>query len=110
MVDVYICPSCDNEVVVGESCVVCSNRAKLAEKRMRSKANKSKVKAKKSTRKPWEQDEMYDGLDLPDDDFDYDEFTKKEFSKIPHHQIGIAWYWWLTAICVFIVMFFFWVF
>lgn len=39
-----------------------------------------------------------DGLDLPDDEFDYDEFVDREFSETPHRRIRIKWYWWLTAV------------
>ena len=44
----------------------------------------------------WRADSM-DGLDLPDADFDYDEFVRREFSpgiKPP----GMKLVWWITAI------------
>ena len=37
-------------------------------------------------------------LGLPDDNFDYDEFTKREFggaSKVKPH--GMRWLWWIVA-------------
>jgi len=40
------------------------------------------------------------GLDLPDEEFNYEEFVKREFgggkkNPIPH---GIHWFWWIVAI------------
>ena len=47
---------------------------------------------------------MYDALDLPDEDFDYDEFVAKEFGHKPHRKIGIKWYWWVTAIVLLVLI------
>jgi hypothetical protein len=48
----------------------------------------------------WRQDaESYDGLDLPDESFDYDEFVQREFSS-PIKPAGIKTIWWVTAILV----------
>ena len=45
----------------------------------------------------WREDAAsYDGLDLPDE-FDYEEFTRKEFGMSPK-PTGISWAWWVTAI------------
>jgi hypothetical protein len=38
-----------------------------------------------------------DGLDLPDDDFDYNEFVRREFSTSAK-PAGIKTIWWITAI------------
>ena len=38
-----------------------------------------------------------DGLDLPDDDFDYNEFVRREFSA-GVKPAGIKTIWWITAI------------
>ena len=48
----------------------------------------------------WREDaESYDGLDLPGDNFDYDEFVQREFgSRIK--PAGIKTIWWITAIIV----------
>ena len=50
----------------------------------------------------WSEAARYDSLDLPEENFDYDEFVKKEFSKeskspVPH---GLHWFWWVVAIGV----------
>jgi hypothetical protein len=80
----YICPFCGHEVRVGETCLGCAKHAKSA------------AKPKKS----WQQDASADGLDLPDDDFDYDEFVAREFGETPHRKLGLKWYWWLLGVGV----------
>lgn len=98
MADSYICPTCDSEVIVGKSCRVCSKNSKPQKKK--KKAQKNLVK------KPWEQNKIYDGLDLPDDNFDYDDFVEREFGNSdqpPHKKVGVAWYWWLTALLVCVI-------
>lgn len=52
----------------------------------------------------WSDETHVGGLDLPDEDFDYDEFVEREFGKkkpVPH---GISWFWWVVAIVLLIVM------
>lgn len=74
---------------MGKPCKTCANKNKPA-----------KEKAKRS----WEQDKMYDGLDLPDDDFDYDEFVAREFGHLPHKKTGVKWYWWLLGVVILMLM------
>jgi hypothetical protein len=46
----------------------------------------------------WRMDaDTHDALDLPDDDFDYDEFTRREFGS-GLKPAGIRTIWWITAI------------
>ena len=85
----YICPFCDREVRVGEPCPGCLKKRKP-----------SAPKKKKS----WEQDKAHDGLDLPDGDFDYDEFVAREFGGKPHKKIGVKWYWWLLGVALLALM------
>ena len=80
----YVCPFCDCEVRVGEPCAGCPKKAE-------------KAKAKKRS---WEQEKASDGLDLPGDDFDYDEFVAREFGKAPHQALGLEWYWWLLGVAL----------
>jgi hypothetical protein len=80
----YQCPSCNHEVSVGIPCPICSSK------------NKQIPAAPKS----WKQDKHVEGLDLPDEDFDYDDFVKKEFGRSPHNKIGIKWYWYVVAILI----------
>jgi len=38
-------------------------------------------------------------LDLPDDEFDYDEFVQREFSQEkPKARPAIGWFWWTVAL------------
>jgi hypothetical protein len=41
--------------------------------------------------------DLHDGLDLPESDFDYDEFVRREFGSSPK-PAGIKTIWWITAI------------
>ena len=46
----------------------------------------------------WSEEARADGLNLPDESFDYEEFVDREFGKkkvLPH---GISWFWWVVAI------------
>jgi predicted RNA-binding Zn-ribbon protein involved in translation (DUF1610 family) len=50
----------------------------------------------------WREDaERYDGVDLPGE-FDYEEFTRKEFGSSPK-PAGISVIWWVTAIVVIVL-------
>lgn len=42
---------------------------------------------------------MYAGLDLPDPDFDYNEFVRAEFGS-SWKPAGIKTLWWITAILI----------
>jgi hypothetical protein len=49
-------------------------------------------------------------LDLPDENFDYEDFVKREFgggkkSPVPH---GIHWFWWVVAVIVLIAFLWVW--
>ena len=88
--DTYLCPGCDKEVAVGSrACPHCNPPGK---RRQHSKAMAG------SSKRSWQQDKSADGLDLPDEDFDYDDFVAREFGGKPHRSIGIKWYWWVTAL------------
>jgi len=93
----YRCPYCDCDVQVGSPRPGCINPA-----RRRAPA----VPRKKS----WQQDAAEDGLDLPDGDFDYDEFVAREFGRAPHRRLGVAWYWWLLAVLALAAILITWIF
>jgi hypothetical protein len=38
--------------------------------------------------------------DLPDDDFDYDDFVRREFEGATAGPRGIHWFWWLVAVAL----------
>jgi len=46
--------------------------------------------------------EIYESLDLPEDDFNYDEFVRKEFGR-SFKPTGMKLIWWITAIAVLII-------
>ncbi len=58
----------------------------------------------------WRKDAAaYDAVDLPDQDFNYDEFIRAEFGSVPK-PAGIKTFWWIAAIVliiVFIVIYFY---
>jgi hypothetical protein len=48
-------------------------------------------------------EEVVDGLDLPDKQFDYDEFVKKEFGREVKPE-GMAWLWWAAAVAALLAL------
>ena len=56
----------------------------------------------------WSEQARYDGLDLPDQNFDYDDFVKREFSGEKSVPRGMHWFWWLVAIAVAASLIWFW--
>ena len=55
-------------------------------------------------RSGWREDAgLYDGVDLPDGDFDYDEFVRQEFGAPGGRPAGIKPIWWITAAVLLIV-------
>ena len=45
----------------------------------------------------WSDSAQADRLGIPDENFDYDEFVKEEFSNRTKSR-GLHWFWWLTAL------------
>ncbi len=45
----------------------------------------------------WSEQARYDSLALPDENFDYNEFTKREFGGGKAIPRGVHWFWWLIA-------------
>ena len=56
----------------------------------------------------WSDEAYASGLDLPDDKFDYDEFTKREFGDKSPVPRGLHWWWWLVGIALLIALLFLW--
>ncbi len=50
----------------------------------------------------WSDDARTSGLDLPDPEFNYDDFLKREFGPRNPVPRGIRWWWWLVAIALLI--------
>lgn len=87
--DYFICPDCGAEVRVGSrGCARCAS----------DRATKTW-----DDRKPWEQDEAYDGVGLPDEDFDYEAFLEEEFGGA-RKKSKREWLWWGTAVVLLIAM------
>lgn len=82
----YVCPFCGSQVRVGKSCPGCAKKAKRPKRRF------------------WEKEKYEDGLERPDEDFNYDEFVAREFGKVPHRQTGLRWYWWALAVALLAAM------
>ena len=58
----------------------------------------------------WRRDaDAYDAVDLPDEDFNYDQFIREKFGQTPKPP-GIKTFWWIAAIVliiVFIIIYFY---
>jgi len=48
----------------------------------------------------WSEVSHVDGLDLPDDSFDYEDFVKREFEGKSPVPRGMHWFWWVIAIVI----------
>ena len=48
----------------------------------------------------WSEQAKHDGLGLPNEDFDYEEFTRREFGPKRRLPEGIHWFWWIVAVLV----------
>ena len=46
----------------------------------------------------WSEEARQSDLGLPDDEFDYDDFVKREFGGEKPVPRGIHWFWWTVAI------------
>jgi hypothetical protein len=57
----------------------------------------------------WSEEAHASGLDLPDDEFNYEEFVGNEFGGKKIKPRGIHWFWWLVAVGL-IVLFAMWFF
>ena len=52
----------------------------------------------------WREDaNTYDAVDLPGDDFNYEEFVREEFGATPK-PVGIRTVWWIAAIVLVVVL------
>jgi hypothetical protein len=57
----------------------------------------------------WSEEARYNNLDLPDENFDYGEFVRREFGGKKPVPYGIHWFWWLAAVLVLTVLLWWWV-
>jgi hypothetical protein len=57
----------------------------------------------------WSEKAGVDGLDLPDEDFDYEEFAAREFgAKKSVRPRGVKRFWWVIAVLVLIAIVMLW--
>jgi hypothetical protein len=52
----------------------------------------------------WADDAAHDSAGLPDDEFDYDDFVKREFGGADPRPRGVSWFWWVVAIVTLITV------
>jgi hypothetical protein len=80
----YICPECGGDVEVGiPSCPRC----------LRISQARRQEERRSFDQKPWEQEDIYDGTDLLEDDFDYDAFMAREFDHPEPPRKPMARFW-----------------
>ena len=56
----------------------------------------------------WSDEARTDGLDLPEEKFDYDDFVKREFGVAEPIPRGIHWFWWVIAVLIVVGLLAFW--
>jgi len=56
----------------------------------------------------WSEAAHASGLDLPDENFDYDDFVKRELGGKSPVPRGIHWFWWVVALVVAVAFIAFW--
>ena len=57
----------------------------------------------------WSERAVADRLDLPDPEFDYDDFVQREFGKKPSRPRGVSVFWWSVAVVLILLLIFWWV-
>ena len=57
----------------------------------------------------WSEEARRDDLDLPDEDFDYGDFVKREFEGGKPVPRGLHWFWWLVALLLTAALIWLWV-
>jgi len=56
----------------------------------------------------WSDAAHADNLGIPDENFDYEEFVKREFDQEGSVPRGVHWAWWLVAVVLILVFIAFW--
>jgi hypothetical protein len=51
----------------------------------------------------WSDETHIDGLDLPDEPFNYDDFVSREFGPKSLLPRGITWFWWIVALILAVI-------
>lgn len=83
-----VCPNCGAEIPPkAKACPVCGSDEETG----------------------WSEDAQAQGLDLPDQEFDYEEFVKEEFGQQRPVPRGTHWFWWVVAVALLVGFVLFWV-
>ena len=56
----------------------------------------------------WSEQARYDGLGLPEEEFDYNEFVKDEFGGRKSKPRGLSWFWWAVAVAILLCLAWLW--
>jgi hypothetical protein len=56
----------------------------------------------------WSEKAASDGLGLPEENFDYDDFVEREFGSRKPLPRGVSWFWWVVALLLLLVCLGFW--
>ncbi|MGH7952742.1 MAG: zinc-ribbon domain-containing protein [Limisphaerales bacterium] len=56
----------------------------------------------------WSETARYDNLNLPGEQFDHEDFVKREFGGEQFIPRGIHWFWWLVAVIILAAFFWLW--
>lgn len=51
----------------------------------------------------WQENDAHDGLDLPDEEFDYNTFVAEEFGGGQTRKTGLHPVWWITAVVLIVL-------
>ena len=54
----------------------------------------------------WSEQARTDGLDLPDPEFNYQEFAEREFGQKKIVPRGLHWFWWVMGVAVLLAFLF----
>ena len=54
----------------------------------------------------WSDEARGNAADLPDDNFDYDDFVQREFGGATPKPRGISWLWWCVAVALLLIFLF----
>lgn len=78
-----ICPNCGSELPLKvRACPQCGSDEKTG----------------------WSDEAHVGGLDLPDNEFNYDEFVENEFGGARVKPRGLHWFWWLVALLLLVAV------
>jgi uncharacterized membrane protein YvbJ len=58
----------------------------------------------------WSDEARVGRLDLPDQEFDYEDFVQREFGGKKPVPYGICWLWWIVALLLAVVLLVFWLY